>query len=126
MVFTRLRPTKKSQKTPLHTVLTVSLIIEGHQLNAVQPEQHGVGVCGVDPGGCWVGPQQLTRGVLDQLLRVTPAQPLGGILIDGGDVITLGCADDGAEGGGWVEDGRRLFLPAQALGTTYRKEREKK
>lgn len=87
----------------------------------MQPEQQRVWVRGVDPGGCWVSPEQLTRGVLDQFLRVTPAQPLGGVLIDGGDVITLGCPDNGAEGGGWTEDRRRLLLfPAQALGATYR------
>lgn len=92
----------------------------------MQPEQQGVWVCGVDSGGCWVSPEQLTRSVLDQLLRVTPAQSLGGILIDGGDVIALGCTDDGAERGGWTEDRRHLlFLPAQALGATYRKERER-
>lgn len=91
----------------------------------MQPEQQGGWVCGVDSGGCWVGPEQLTGGVLDQLLRVTPAQSLGSVLVDGGDVIALGCTDDGAERGGGTEDGRRLLLPAQALGTTYRKERER-
>lgn len=108
------------------TVLTISLIVEGHQLNAMQPKQQGVWVCGVDSGGCWVSPEQLARRVLDQFLRVTPAQSLGSILIDRGDVIALGCTDDGAERGGWTRDGRRLlFLPAQALSATYKKERER-
>lgn len=92
----------------------------------MQPEQQWVWVCGVDPGGCWVSPEQLTHGVLDELLRVTAAQSLGGILIDRRDVITLGCTDDGTEGGWWTEDGRcLLFFPAQAFGATYRKERER-
>lgn len=57
--------------------------------------------------------------MLDQLLRVTPAQALGGVLIDGGDVVTLGRTDNGAERGGMGEDGRRLLLlPAQPLSTT--------
>lgn len=57
--------------------------------------------------------------MLDQLLRVTPAQALGGVLVDGGDVVTLGRADDGAERGGMGEDGRRLLLlPAQPLSAT--------
>lgn len=87
----------------------------------MEPEQQRVWVCGVDPGGCWVSPEQLTRSVLDQFLRVTPAQSLGGILIDGGDVITFGCTDNGAERGGWTEDRRCLLLfPAQALSATYR------
>lgn len=57
--------------------------------------------------------------MLDQLLRVTPAQALGGVLVDGGDVVALGRADDGAERGGGVEDGRcLLLLPAQPLSAT--------
>lgn len=95
------------------------MIVECHQLNAVQPEQQRVWVSGVDPGGCWVSPEQLTHRVLNQLLRVTAAQAFGGILIDGGDVVTLGRADDGTEGGGWREDGRcLLFFPAQSLSAT--------
>lgn len=57
--------------------------------------------------------------MLDQLLRVTPAQAFGSVLVDGGDVVTLRRADDGAERGGGVEDGRRLvLLPAQPLSAT--------
>lgn len=92
------------------SLLTISLIVECHQLDTVQPEKQRVGVCRVDPGGCWVRPEQLAHGVLDQLLRVTPAQALGGVLVDGRDVVALRCADDGAERGGGVEDGRRLLL----------------
>lgn len=110
---------RNSYKSSLAVVLTISLIVECHQLNAVQPEQQRVWVSGVDPGGCWVSPEQLTHCVLNQLLRVTAAQAFGGILVDGGDVVTLGCADDGTEGGGWRGDGRRLlFLPAQSLSAT--------
>lgn len=102
--------------------LTVGLIVERHQLNAVQPEQQRVGVGRVDPGGCRVSPEQLARRVLDQLLRVAPAQALGGVLVDGRDVVALGRADDGAEGGGGGQDrGRLLLLPAQPLSATYRK-----
>lgn len=85
----------------------------------MQPEQQGVRVCGVDPGGRRVRPEQLAHRVLDQLLRVTPAQALGGVLVDGRDVVALGRADDGAERGGVVEDrGRLLLLPAQPLSAT--------
>ncbi len=57
--------------------------------------------------------------MLDQLLRVTSAQALGGVLIDRGDVVAFGSADDGTERGGGVEDGRcLLFLPAQPLSAT--------
>lgn len=60
--------------------------------------------------------------MLDQLLRVAPAQALGCVLVDGGDVVTLGRADDGAERGRRGEDRRSLLLlPAQPLSTTYRK-----
>lgn len=62
----------------------------------MQPEEQRVGVGGVDPGGCWVSPQQLAHRVLNQLLRVTTAQSLGSVLVDGGDVVALGRADDGA------------------------------
>lgn len=86
----------------------------------MQPEEQRVGVCRVDPGGRWVRSEQLAARVLDQLLRVAAAQALGGVLIDGGDVVTLGRADDGAEGGGGVQGGRRLLLllPAQPLAAT--------
>lgn len=100
--------------------LTVSLIVEGHQLNAVQPEQQRVRVGRVDPGGRRVSPEQLAHRVLDQLLGVASAQALGGVLVDRGDVVALGRADDGAERGGGVEDGRRLLLPAQPLCATWR------
>lgn len=57
--------------------------------------------------------------MLDQLLRVTAAQALGSVLVDGGDVVTLGRADDGAERGGMGKDGRcLLLLPAQPLSAT--------
>lgn len=79
-----------------HT-LTISLIIECHQLDAMLPEKQRVGVGRVDPGGRRVGSEQLALRVLDELLRVTAAQALGGVLVDGGDVVTLWCADDGAE-----------------------------
>lgn len=83
----------------------------------MQPEEQRVGVGGVDPGGCRVRAEQLAHGVLDQLLGVAAAQALGGVLVDGGDVVALGRADDGAESGGRGEDGRRLLLlPAQPLG----------
>lgn len=113
--------------TPLDpTVLTISLIVECHQLDAVQPEEQRVGVCGVDPRGCWVGPEQLAHGVMDQLLRVTAAQALGGVLVDRRDVVTLGRADDSAEGGGRGEDrGCLLLLPAQPLSATLRTGTEK-
>lgn len=109
-------------RTKTASLLTVSLVVERHQLHAVQPEEQRVGVGRIDPGGCWVSPEQLTHRVLDQLLRVAPAQALGGVLVDGGDVVALGRADDGAQRGGWVEDGRRLLLllPAQTLGATWR------
>lgn len=70
----------------------------------MQPEKQGVGVRRVDPGGCWVRPEQLARGVLDQLLRVAAAKSLCGVFVDGGDVVALGSADDGAERGRGVED----------------------
>ncbi len=63
--------------------------------------------------------------MLDQLLRVTPAQALGSVLVDRGDVVALGRADDGTERGGGVEDRRRLLLlPAQTLSATWREETE--
>lgn len=63
--------------------------------------------------------------MLDQLLRVAPAQALGGVLVDRGDVVALGRADDGAERGRGVEDRRRLLLlPAQPLSTTWGWNRE--
>ena len=96
-------------------LLTISLVVEGHQLDAMQPEGQGVGVSRVYPGGSRVGPEQLAHRVLDQLLGEAAAQALGGVLVDGGDVVAFGRADDGAEGGGGVEDRRRLLLllPAQ-------------
>lgn len=101
-------------------VLTVGLVVERHQLDAVQPVEQGVGVGGVDPGGRRVRPEQLARRVLDQLLRVAAAQALGGVLVDGRDVVTLGRADDGAEGGGGGEDRRGLLLlPAQPLSAAW-------
>ena len=42
--------------------------------------------------------------MLYQLLRVPSAQPLGGVLVDGRDVVALWSADDGAERCGGVED----------------------
>lgn len=57
--------------------------------------------------------------MLDQLLRVAAAEALGGVLVDGGDVVALGRADYGAERGGGVEGRRRLLLlPAQPLSAT--------
>lgn len=57
--------------------------------------------------------------MLDQLLRVPAAQALGSVLVDRGDVVTLGRADDGAERGWGRESGRRLMLvPAQPLSPT--------
>lgn len=86
----------------------------------MQPVEQRVGVGRVDPGGRRVRPEQLARRVLDQLLGVAPAQALGGVLVDGGDVVALGRADDGAEGGGGVEGRRGLVLfPAQALSATF-------
>lgn len=62
--------------------------------------------------------------MLDQLLRVAPAQALGCVLVDGRDVVTFGGADNGAERGRRGEDRRcLLLLPAQPLSTTYRKGR---
>lgn len=81
----------------LQIILTVRLIVEGHQLDSMQPEQQRVGVGRVDPGGCRVSSEQLAHSVLDQFLRVAPTQAFSCVLIDGGDVVTLWCADDGAE-----------------------------
>lgn len=101
--------------------LTISLIVERHQLDAVQPEEQRVGVGGVDPGGRRVRPEQLARRVLDQLLRVAATQALGGVLVDRRDVVALWRADDGAEGGGGGEDrGGLLLVPAQPLGAAWR------
>ena len=102
--------------------LTICLVVERHQLDAMQPEGQGVGVGRVDARGGWVGPEELAGGVLNQLLGVTAAQTLGCVLVDGGDVVALWSADYGTQGGAGVEDGRRLLLPAQALalGATWR------
>lgn len=65
--------------------------------------------------------------MLDQLLRVAAAQALGGVLVDRRDVVTLGRADDGAEGGGGGEDrGGLLLLPAQPLSAPWRTGRIKR
>lgn len=110
--------------TPRHLsvcALTISLIVERHQLHAVQPEEQRVGVGGVDPGGRRVRPEQLARRVLDQLLRVAATQALGGVLVDRRDVVALWRADDGAEGGGGGEHrGGLLLLPAQPLSAAWR------
>lgn len=111
--------------TPRHLsvllALTISLIVERHQLDAVQPEEQRVGVGGVDPGGRRVRPEQLAHRVLDQLLRVAATQALGGVLVDRRDVVALWCADDGAEGGGGGEHrGGLLLLPAQPFSAAWR------
>lgn len=89
--------------------LTVRLVVESHELHAVEPEDEGVRVGGVDSCGCRVGPEQLTRRVLDQLLGVAPAQPLGSVLVQGRDVVALGRPDDGAEGRWRVVGTARIF-----------------
>lgn len=120
------RPHVTPQHLSVSLALTVRLIVERHQLDAVKPEEQRVGVGGVDPGGRRVRPEQLARRVLDQLLRVAAAQALGGVLVDGRDVVTLGRADDGAEGGGGGEDrGGLLLLPAQPLSAPWRTGRMK-
>lgn len=64
----------------------------------MEPEDQGVGIGGVDARGGRVGPQELAGGVLDQLLGIAPAEPLGCVLVQGRDVVALGCPDDGTEG----------------------------
>lgn len=99
--------------------LTISLVVEGHELHPVQPEDEGVWVGGVDARGGGVGPQELAGGVLDQLLGIAPAQPLGCILVQRGDVVALGRPDDGTEGGWGVVRRARVFpgLPHRIKGT---------
>jgi len=76
---------------------TVCLVVKSHELHAMEPEDERVGIGGVDARGSGVRPQELAGGVLDQLLGVPPAQPLGSILIQGGDVVALGCPYDSTE-----------------------------
>lgn len=49
----------------------------------MEPEDEGVGVGGVDARGSGVGPEELAGGVLDQLLGIAPAEPLGSVLVQG-------------------------------------------
>lgn len=65
--------------TIIHTVLlnlrvvqlfTVSLIVEGDQLDSMQPEDERIGIGRVDACGRWVCAEQLAAGVLDELLGV--------------------------------------------------------
>lgn len=109
----------------MNPVLTIGLVVQSHQLNPMQPEEQRVWVGGVDPGGCWISPEQLTCCVLDQLLGIASAQALRRILVHRRDVVALGRANDGAERSWGVEDRRRLLLlPAQALIAPYREEKE--
>lgn len=75
----------------------------------MEPEDQGVGVGGVDARGSGVGPQELAGGVLDQLLGVAPAEPLGSVLVQGRDVVALGSPYDGTEGGWGVVRRARIF-----------------
>lgn len=75
----------------------------------MQPEDEGVRVGGVDARGGGVGPQELAGGVLDQLLRVAPAEPLGSVLVQRGDVVALGRPYDGAEGSWGAVRRARVF-----------------
>lgn len=77
--------------------LTISLIVEGDELDAVQPEAEGVGVGRVDARGGRVGAQQLALCVSNQFSRVATTQTLGGILVHRRNVVALGSADDGAQ-----------------------------
>lgn len=52
------------------TLFTVSLIVEGDQLDSVQPEDERIGVGRVDACGRWVRAEQLAAGVLDEFLGV--------------------------------------------------------
>lgn len=65
----------------------------------MQPEDERIGVGGVDACGCRVRAEQLAAGVLDEFLGVAATQALCSILIDRGDMVASGCADDGAERG---------------------------
>lgn len=89
--------------------LTICLVVQSHELHPVEPEDQGVGIGGVDARGGRVGPQQLAGGVLDQLLGIAPAEPLGSVLVQGRDVVALGCPDDGTEGSWRVVGTARIF-----------------
>lgn len=52
------------------TLFTVSLIVEGDQLDSMQPEDERIGIGRVDACGRWVCAEQLAAGVLDELLGV--------------------------------------------------------
>lgn len=65
----------------------------------MQPEDERIGVGGVNARGRWVGAEQLAASVLDEFLGVAATQTLRSVLVDRGDVVTFGCADDGAERG---------------------------
>lgn len=85
----------------------------------MEPEDQRVGIGGVDACGSGVGPQELAGGVLDQLLGVAPAEPLGSVLVQGRDVVALGRPDDGTEGSWRVIRRARIFpgLPHRIKGT---------
>lgn len=76
---------------------TVCLVVKSHELYTVEPEDEWMGIGGVDACGSRVCPEELTCGVLDQLLGVPPAQPLGSVLVQGGDMIAFGCPYDSTE-----------------------------
>lgn len=61
--------------------LTVGLVVEGDELDAVQPEGKGVGVGRVDACGSRVGAQQLALRVSNQFGGVTTTQSLGSVLV---------------------------------------------
>lgn len=88
---------------------TICLVVKSHELYAVEPEDERVGIGGVDAGGGGVCPQELAGGVLDQLLRVPPAQPLGRVLVQRGDVVALGRPYDSAERSWRVVRRARIF-----------------
>ncbi len=85
------------------TLVTVGLVVEGDQLDSVQPEEERIGVGGVDACGCRVRAEQLAASVLDEFLGVAATQTLCSVLVDRGNVVAFGCADDGAERGARAE-----------------------
>lgn len=88
---------------------TICLVVKSHKLYAMEPEDEWMGIWGVNARGSRVGSQELTGSVLDQLLRVPPAQPLGSILIQGGDMIALGRPYDSTERSWRVVRRTRVF-----------------